>query len=86
MKKIQVPGLLDGDFVTKDIGWWVEEQLRYDDESIHPKNGIEDRIQRIEEFVGFLTQEAVRMGIVTAEEVVAKLAGWSHNIKIVDEE
>jgi len=82
-----VPGLLDvGDSVTKDIGWWVEEQLRYDDEPIHPKNGIEDRIQRIEEFVGFLTQEAVRMGIVTAEEVVAKLAGWSHNIKIVDEE
>lgn len=70
----------------RTISEFVSDKLRNDDDEIQPKNGIEDRLRRTEEYLGWLTNIFVEKGILSAEEVKKQLAFWSHhhNVEVID--
>ena len=66
---------------------WVAENVTSDHDQYDYRNGIEDRLKRMEEYIGWLTSEMVSKGVVTAEDVVKTIKNISHNdskIEIVE--
>jgi hypothetical protein len=89
MKKIEITHT-NGHSSRQSIAGWVAEHLRYDDDTfdgVDPKNGIEDRQKRTEEFVGWLTDRLVQKGIIDGDEAIEALVGWARShVEIVEED
>lgn len=83
MKKIQHNRY--GREEVSSISEWVTQQLRDDGDDYQPHNGIEDRIGRIEDFLGFLTESLVVKGVLDAQAVKDSL-DWQCGTKVVEVE
>lgn len=83
MKKIQHNRY--GREEVSSIAEWVTLQLRDDGDDYYPHNGIEDRIGRIEDFLGFLTESLVVKGVLDAQ-AVKDAHCQSRGIKVVEVE
>ena len=82
MKKFRVPA--GNGHYERTIAEFVSDKLRNDDDEIQPQNGIEARLHRTEDYLGWLTEQLVEKGILSAEEVKEQVAGWSPGIEVVD--
>jgi hypothetical protein len=83
IRETNYPG---GRFPTSDwtIQQWVQNHLRSKDDGYDSANKIEDRLERIEEYLGWLSERAVQGGIVGAEEIVQHFF-WA-NAEVVEVE